>query len=80
MEHQLRFDLGEDPLDRIRVADVDFVQQRAGGQRWLEVRSLSGTQIVDHRHPVATREQSVDKIRADEPGAAGDDAVHAQDL
>ena len=48
--------------------------------RWrrLEVRLAAGREVVEHDHLVAAVEQSVDQIRADEAGSAGDKSL--QDL
>src|SRR5689334_24775407 len=77
MEHQLRSHIGEDPGDLGRVADVSLVQDRAPGERLLEVLALARREVVDHRDAIAAGDQCVDEIRADEPGSACDETVQS---
>ena len=44
--------------------------------RLLKICPLSGRKVVDHGHPVAASRESVDQIRSDETGTAGDKAFH----
>ena len=37
-------------------------------------------EIVEHAHPLAGGEQRLDQVAADEPGAAGDEDLHAPSL
>ena len=39
-----------------------------------EVRALSRREVVEHDHAMAGREQVIDRVGADEAGAAGDDS------
>ena len=43
----------------------------------LEIRALARREVVDHGDAVAAGDQRVDEIRADEPGAAGDETVQS---
>ena len=55
------------------LADVALGERGLGAQ----VLALAGGEVVDDGDLVAAREQRVDDVRADEPGAAGDDRPHA---
>ena len=39
----------------------------------VEVRAAAGREVVEHAHVVAALEQRPHEVRADEPGAAGDE-------
>ena len=54
------------------VADVALDEPRALGH----VLALPVREVVDDRHLVAAREQRLDDVRADEPGAPCDDRPH----
>ena len=63
--------------DRVeRLPYVVLVQRRAGG----DVFALPVREIVDDVHLIASREQPVHEVRADEAGPAGDDRPHARIL
>jgi hypothetical protein len=68
--------LGGQRAQRRGVADVELDQLGARRQRPLEVDQASGREVVDDRHLVPARQQSVDQIRADKSRAAGDQASH----
>jgi len=53
------------------VAHVPF-EELDVGEAMGEVLAPPGTEVVEHAHFVAPREQRVDEMRADEPGASGD--------
>ena len=53
------------------------LERRAVRERPLEVLPLAGGEVVDDGHLVAAREERVDEVRSDEPGAAGDEGLHA---
>ncbi len=76
VEDQLGTRLGEDGADRGVVADVDLGQPGAARERAVEVHPTPGREVVEHGHLVATGEQGVDQIRADESGAAGHESPH----
>ena len=63
------------PLDHLQ-AGAPLGRQRPGA---VEVLVLAGAEVVQHAHVGAAREQRVDDVRSDEPGAAGDqgESVHA---
>ena len=44
--------------------------------RPVEVRAAAGREVVEHAHLVAALEQRAHEVRADEPGAAGDERLH----
>ena len=64
--------------DRVGIADVSDLQGRPLGDRRLQVLGLPGREGVDHRHAVSARDQRIDQVRADESGAACDQAVHGR--
>ncbi len=70
MEAHLRLHPGEHRSGV--VPDVAFVERRRAG----EVLPAAGREVVEHVNVVAALEQSVDEIRADEAGAAGDEDSH----
>src|SRR5438105_5052562 len=71
----MKADLGPHLVeDAFRVlADVTFVHARTAG----EVLALPGREVVQHVHLVASRDQCVDDMRADEARASGHDRPHA---
>ena len=68
------------PVDGRRVADVADQQFDAVGQRRRDAgRVDGGQQRVQHPHLVAGVPGGRHDVRADEPGAAGDQDAHGQD-
>ena len=61
-------------VDVERLADVVLDEAGAG----VEVLAPTRREVVDNRHLVTAGEQCVDDVRADEPGASGDDRPHAR--
>ena len=68
----------EDVIDLVRdekiLRDVllDEAEILVAGEV-LDVGEVSGDQVIDRDHPMAFREQAVGQVRAEKPGAAGDD-------
>jgi hypothetical protein len=77
MEDRLGSHLLDDRRHPLAVDDVELDQARG----WRHAAALAGGEVVDHRHLVATREQRVDEVRADEAGPAGHDRLlcHARE-
>ena len=78
VEHAV--DAFERPVDRVTVAEIADHQlglaAEVGGRA---VGVCERVETVEHAHALAGREQRVDEVGADEPGAAGDeDARHHQ--
>ena len=62
-------------LDEVRLDDVDVQELEAlGVADVLDVGQRPGLEVVDADHAVAAREQLVAQVRAEEAGAAGDQA------
>src|SRR5262249_10636621 len=58
----------------VEFPDIALVEREPGLAVMLrEVRLAAADEIVDHTHAIATREQQIDHVAADETGAAGDD-------
>ena len=62
------------PAARVEVADVAlghgeglFTRPRCR----VDVTPRPGRKVIEHRHPLAPREQGLDEVRADKPGPAG---------
>ncbi len=68
----LRPHRGEDALKSLWVADVGLVERRGR----VDIGQLAGAEVVQHRHLVARGEVSVDHVRSNEPGAAGNKNAH----
>ena len=72
---------GPDAVDQVahraRVADVGLDQLRRRARAAGEVLALAGGEVVDDGHVVAALDERVDEVRADEPGASGDESLHA---
>ena len=64
-------------VGRPDVADVRPHELRAVAARAVEVRLATCGQVVDDHDLVASGEQGVDEVAADEPGSAGDERSHA---
>ena len=62
------------PRDRVGVGDVALMELVLDA---LEVRAVAGVgQLVEHDDLVAGRRETANELRADEPGAAGDEHAH----
>ena len=62
--------------DALGVAQVGLVQHGAARERALEVGGAAGGEVVEHLDAVAARDQRVDEVGSDEPGAAGHEGLH----
>jgi hypothetical protein len=64
----------EERTVRLERADVRHLErQRRIVAVVLEVLAASAREVVDHAHLEALRQEEIDHVAADEPGAAGDD-------
>ena len=63
----------EDPCQPGRVADIRLDQLGAARDRVAQVLAATGREIVHDRDRVATLDQRIDEVRADEAGAACDE-------
>ena len=70
VEHDL--DASHRGVDALVRAEVAFDDLDLAGEV-DEVRPVPGREVVEHPHAVAPVEQRADEIRADEPGATGDE-------
>jgi hypothetical protein len=75
VKDDVRWLLGKDPIDRVRLTDVDLVQARIG----VDVGAAAGCQVVEDRDGVILRDERIDEVRADEARSAGYQGVHAPD-
>jgi hypothetical protein len=64
--------------DNIGSLEVDAVTDVALDEprRRVDLLAFAEREIVDNAHLIATRKESIDEIRADEPGASCDNSVH----
>ena len=80
--------IGDQPRDEVGVADVPLDElvvdaSRLGGVAvdvdsvFLDAQIVEGVHRVEDGHVVAVREEGLGEVAADEPGAAGDEYVHA---
>ena len=65
-------EVGEGFLDAIGVGDVELCELRL----LRDVVARPGREVVDDEHLVASLDEGVGHVRADEPGSAGHDDSH----
>ena len=68
MAQNIRFDL-LDQRNALAVGNVDLVQRRLG----VEIRFLAGREVIEDMHLVTVLDISIDNVRGDKAGAAGND-------
>jgi hypothetical protein len=70
----------ERPAHRVAVTDVTGLKLDVAGEvtGTLSVRVDLPVEVVESTHLVALSKQPVGEVRADEPGAAGDQNAHGR--
>jgi hypothetical protein len=61
-------------IDEVGLDDVDVQMDEVVVPQVRDVRERSGLEVVNTDHAVAATEELFTQVRAEEPGAAGDEA------
>jgi len=75
MADHIRPMLGEDPIERLTIANVRFVEV----SRHIHVAPLACRQGIDNGYVVTNGQEAIHDVRANEPGPAGNQHPHEID-
>ena len=80
MNHRVKLCAFENPIDRRRIAEVDFVQRDFVGYRReiaaLDLRIVEIVEVIEHRDLVTFADKLFHQVRADKTSAARDQNPH----